>query len=70
MPKKNTSCIVENGRIIIFHSDSLLASHISSSVETIRRWRRSLEKKGDGMVKYVDAVMIDFEPEIYTNGKD
>lgn len=69
MPKNNTCSILESGRMKIFTNVSLLAKYLKRHAETLNRHKRELKAEGKIPVKYYDSVLVDFEPDIYSNKK-
>jgi hypothetical protein len=67
MPKKNPCSIIDCGRMKYFDDTSLLAIYLKVDPETVRRWRRDLVKEEKPLISGIGAIMIDFEPEIFTN---
>ena len=69
MTKSNTCAIIERGEIKIFTNVSLLATYLRKDPDTLLRHKRNLKKEGKPAIKYYDATLVDYEPEIVSNKK-
>lgn len=69
MQKSNACAIFENGKIKYFTNVSLLATYLRKDPDTLLRHKRNLKKEGKPLIKYYDATLVDYEPEIISNKK-